>query len=152
MNDPSCCPTCGATTVEYSFWLNLGLVTALGKLARAGGRAKRSELKLTNSEYTNFVKLSYWGLAIQPADEQGKVRGRPWEITYRGRLFLGGHIVMLKSAVTYRGKVRRLEGKMVRVTDVDPDWKTAEWYVETRVSAGPPGPEPVQHELAGMGV
>ncbi|MEE8111350.1 MAG: hypothetical protein V3T54_01315 [Acidobacteriota bacterium] len=146
------CDKCGATMVEYRFRLNKGLVSCLGKLLKAGGQAIRRDLHLKNSEYTNFPKLAYWGLAEQKPDETGRRRGHPWEITQKGRFFLARATMAFGTVVTYRGKVLRIEDKPVWIDDVDPDYKLADWYALTRQPAGPLIPPDKQGRLPLMEV
>lgn len=141
------CPHCGATMVEYRFHINRGLVSCLGKLLKAGGEAIRRDLVLKNSEYTNFPKLAYWGLAEQEPDKEGRRRGRPWKITQKGHFFLARGTQIFSTVVTYRGKVVRIEDALVWIDDVEPDYKLADWYAMTRVPAGPEIPPDLQGRL-----
>jgi hypothetical protein len=127
--------------VEYTFRLNKGLVSCLAKLVRAGGPVLRRDLRLTHSQYTNFQKLAYWKMARQVPDERGRTRGRPWEATQFGDFFMRKATQAFREVVTYRRQVVRVQGPIVWVDQVDPDWKKAEWYVETRRAAGPDVPE-----------
>lgn len=137
--------------VEYKFRLSRGLVSSLGKLLKAGGPAHRQDLNLSNSQYTNFPKLAYWKLSKQIPDDDGRTRGRPWEITQQGKFWLSGLTQVYEQVVTYRGKFVRVEGKPVWISNVDPNWKQADWYVLTRLPAGPkitPGPSQGSLQLA----
>ena len=139
------CSQCGATTVEYKFRLSKGLVSCLGKLLKADGPAHRRYLHLTNSEYTNFPKLAYWKLSRQLQNADGRTRNQPWTITNMGKFWISGATQVFEQVVTYRGKFVRIEGEPVSISDVDPDWKKADWYVLTRESAGPEvDPKPKQ--------
>jgi len=113
------CPHCGAKMVEYRHRLNRGLVTVMRRLHAAGGRAKLADLDLTNSQWDNSQKLSYFGLIEKTFIAGRRVRGM-WEITDLGRRFLAGEASVRGVAVTYRGKVQSFEGGHVFVADIDP--------------------------------
>ncbi|MEM7624792.1 MAG: hypothetical protein AAF333_04105 [Planctomycetota bacterium] len=112
------CPTCGAKLVEYRHRLNRGLVTVLRRLHEAGGIAKLSDLGLTNSQWDNAQKLSYFELMVKHFRD-GKRVGGTWEITELGRHFLAGEATVPGVAVTFRGERVRFEGKTVGVREVE---------------------------------
>ena len=61
------CPTCGHQATAYTHNINASSVKALLQLVdfyEANKRpAKMKELSLTNSQYTNFNRLTYFSLA-----------------------------------------------------------------------------------------
>ena len=75
-------------SVAYTFKLNAGLVRGLKKLSdfylKGAKFARLKDLDLTNSEYSNFPKLRYWGFAYS--------NGHGWCPTSRGIKFLDDKI------------------------------------------------------------
>ncbi|QDP44264.1 hypothetical protein KGG70_gp20 [Streptomyces phage Celia] len=84
------CETCGQTKPEpKKYSLTPDLVSALTKVYAAGGEAlKRSDLDLTNTEYSNFRKLTYWALIENSVLPDGTVSQRLWSITELGIRFI----------------------------------------------------------------
>lgn len=113
------CEACGAKTVEYRHHLSNPLVIGLAKLERAGGGPiNLKEIDLTWSQRDNFQKLRYFGLVARCYREDGSRRNGVWEITGKGRMFLGGTVGVEQVAVTYRGETVRMEGDLVDAEDV----------------------------------
>jgi hypothetical protein len=111
------CPECGAKVVEYHFLLNRGLIQGLEKLANKR-ECELTDLGLTNSQYSNFPKLAYWGLV----ETDGKHTGY-WKATKLGYLFLEGRVNVPRGVWTYRGEVTRMDKDLVRAGDVIKEFK-----------------------------
>lgn len=126
------CPHCNAKMIEYKFSLNKGLVSCLYKLRAAGNRAEVSQLGLSNSQYVNFQKLAWWGLVrkIAGEDETERRRGGKWGVTKKGAKFLNNELSIPKYVFTYRGRVKRMEGPMIFLTDVKDGYKYKMDYIE----------------------
>lgn len=114
------CPHCNAKIVEYKHGLSKVLVRSLVKVAKRGAGAHRISEFLSKSEYTNFSKLQYWGLA-EKAD--GGERGGVWKVTQLGLEFIKGHIQLRQYAWSYRGELVRFDGNRIYVMDVTGGWK-----------------------------
>jgi len=113
MKEVRTCPTCGSKTLEYHFILNRGLIGGLAKLYDAGVSSALGDLNLTNSEYSNFPKLAYWGLIETDELHTGK-----WSLTKVGAEFLRGSVCIPKGVWTYRGKLVRTDKDLVYARDV----------------------------------
>lgn len=116
----SICPRCGSKLVHYSHKLSVPLVDALYKL-HAHGPGKVSDLDITHSQYNNFHKLRYWMLIKE-------VKNCQYEITPLGEMFLKGEINIPERAVTYLGKVVKLIGRLVEITDISPRFQVRADY------------------------
>ncbi len=111
------CPHCGAAMREYRHALGGGLVSALVAFARAGGGPIHLEkVNLSRHQWTNFQKLRYWEL-VAKAELPDRQKGI-WKMTQKGWLFVAGQLAIHQRAVTYRGKLERLEGSRVFVHQV----------------------------------
>ncbi len=126
------CPTCGAAMMEYRQVLNRPLVESLVKIASHNRPINLSILDLTRSAWNNFQKLRYWKL-VEKHFEDGKRVGGVWKVTELGRRFVAGEATVSKNAWTYRGEVRRYEGKEIHIWDVDAKFKTRpQWAKEAK--------------------
>ncbi len=115
------CGECGAKMVEYKFGLNRGLLAFLRELARIGEPATLDKLQLTNGQYGNHSLVRHWGLAemMEPADELEARKGGKWRLTDDGIRFLRGIYAVPKYIYTLRGKMTRICGPQVMVTDIE---------------------------------
>lgn len=120
MNSKTICPKCGTRLMHYKHRLSVPLVDALYKL-HEHGRAKIADLDITHSQYNNFHKLKYWNLIRQVDDCQ-------YEISPLGELFLRGEISIPSYAITYQGKVEKLDGNLVDVRNLDRKFWVREDY------------------------
>lgn len=108
------CAHCGGKIPKvFKHTLCKGLVSVLWKLYRTGKPTKLGELGLTNSEFANCQKLSYFRLA-QSVDGL-------WALTDRGFWFLSNRIEVEKYVHTKAGKVVEREGS-VKVSEIDSGW------------------------------
>jgi len=108
------CQCCGAKLVEYHHFLSRLLVNSLVTFWEEVGSASASlkDTRLSFSERTNFQKLRYWGLVVKGRQPS------TWSISSDGRAFLKGLLQMMEHAVTFRGELVRLEGRLVTAEDV----------------------------------
>lgn len=121
MNEIGACELCGSKIVEYKFGLNKGLLAFLVALVRAGKPVHIGELKLTNSQYSNYPKATYWGLAssMAPENEEESLKGGKWALTLKRLQFLRGNQAIPKYAVTLKGAVVRHEGPDIYVDGIE---------------------------------
>ncbi|AUG87252.1 hypothetical protein KGG77_gp16 [Streptomyces phage Omar] len=97
-------------------------VSGLGKLYLHGGQAlKRDELGLTNSEYSVFAKLAWFGLAQRESEQR-------WSITNLGIAFIEGRARVQSVAVTVDREFHHLEGELVRAGDLNEEFHFEEVY------------------------
>lgn len=111
-NNVSICPTCGTKIVEYKHSINKTLVSCLARLNMMGGRARLDKMQLDNTQFANFQKLRYFGLAI-PSNENNE-----WQITNHGVWFLQGRIQVSRFVFTKNAMVTRKSNELVFITDV----------------------------------
>ena len=78
------------------------------------------EIGLDKSEYGNFAKLQYWGLA-EKCDN--KERGGKWRVTENGWQFLEGRLAIPHGVTVYRKKVLERHGMLVTIRDLTGGWK-----------------------------
>ena len=71
-NNVFICPTCGTKIVEYKHSINKTLVSCLHRLNALGGRARLDKMQLDNTQFANFQKLRYFGLAV-PTNEHNEL-------------------------------------------------------------------------------
>jgi hypothetical protein len=120
------CECCGAPMVEYKHGISKGLARCIYRLAMAGGnQVPVKTLDLTNSQYVNFPKLKYWGLATnctENDDDSG--RGGIWTITEKGWAFVKGEISIPHFVILYRNVVKEFIGEELKIQDVSEGW----WY------------------------
>jgi len=95
------CECCGHIETAFTYTLNVGKVSALRKLVDYYEVTKKpvqlGDLKITNSQYTNFCHLVYFGLA--------KHVSGGWEPTEKGILFIENKISVMVPQVVMNGKV-----------------------------------------------
>lgn len=122
------CETCGHIETAFTQPLNEGKVNALRKLVDFyelhNRPAKMNELRLSNSQYTNFGHLAYWDFARY-------IKGSPsgWVPTDWGVKFIYGEATVLtpvaimnKSPLPYYHEAWKTHGKdprPVKVQDID---------------------------------
>ncbi|QAX95517.1 hypothetical protein SEA_BARTHOLOMEWSD_68 [Streptomyces phage BartholomewSD] len=105
-----------STTVEKRSRIGKNEVSGLGKLYLHGGAGlKRDDLELTNSEYSVFAKLAWFGLARREQEQR-------WSITDLGIAFIEGRARVQSVAVTVDREFDRLEGELVRAGDVNQEF------------------------------
>ena len=123
--EPELCPHCGAKMVEYTHSLSKSLVRAFFKAFRASASTGFFEVSqlpgMTHSQLANLQKLRYWDMIRRAPDSSAK--GGGWFITWRGRDFIEGRILLSKKVITYRAEVVKFEGRQVFVQDVTGGWK-----------------------------
>lgn len=119
---PTCCPSCGAKTVEYKHGLNLLLAQALVSAFYGSTSAFRNQqliftkpfkvadLGLSHSQQANFQKLAYWEFVSKVADG--------WILNPRGADFVLGRAPAPRFAWTYRGKFKRYDGDDILIYEV----------------------------------
>lgn len=102
---------------KHTHSLTPGLVETLRKMAvkvKATEKNKvhpRKDLDLTISEYNNFQKLQYWGLAIKEG-EKGY-----WMLTRTATEFLSNERTVPKKVTTLNSKKIEESDKKVDITD-----------------------------------
>ena len=106
------CPTCGHKIVEYKHSINKTLVSCLHRLSALGGRARLDKMQLDNTQFANFQKLRYFGLAI-PTNENNE-----WQITDRGVWFLQGRVQICRFVLTKNAVVVRESTELVFINEV----------------------------------
>lgn len=111
-NNVSICPTCGAKIVEYKHSINRTLVSCLHRLNSLGGRARLDKMQLDNTQFANFQKLRYFGLAV-PTNEHNE-----WQITNLGVWFLQGRIQVSRFVITKNAVVIRKSQEVVFINEV----------------------------------
>lgn len=110
------------TAVEKRYRIGKNEVAGLGKLYLHGGQAlKRDELGLTNSEYSVFAKLAWFGLTRREQEQR-------WSITDLGIAFIEGRARVQSVAVTVDREFIGLEGELVRAGDVNQEFYFEEVY------------------------
>lgn len=142
--DPARCPHCDATMVEYSHRLSCGILFALVRLYETAKTAPFPirELDLSHPQMSNFQKLQYWGLAemSKTADDR---KGGVWAVTLFGESFVHGHAGVKDIAVTYRGKVQRLEGDEVSISSVLEGYQYRGEFKDQAKESGAEDPTPM---------
>jgi len=119
------CEHCGASMVEYKRGFNVGLARCIYQISRRGGiNVDVSQMGLSNSEYSNFGRLRFWGLVEQDRNFDNKAKGGVWSMTEKGWEFAKGNIEIPKYVMTYRGVVVEELPEMVAIQDVTDGW----WY------------------------
>ena len=122
-NNTSICPACGRKITEYKHTINKTLVAGLARLNALGGRARIDRMGLDYTQFTNFQKLRYFGLAI-PTNEHSE-----WQITEQGVWFLQGRIQISRFVITRNANVVRKSTELVFIIQVKDcvdykiDWK-----------------------------
>lgn len=111
------CPTCGRRIIETPHGLNQTIIHGLWRLHNAGGRSRLDKLNLTNSQFTNFQKTQYFGLAIRAKDAEGKINNE-WILTNAGLEFLAGRRQMPKQVFVFNGKVSRVSTEKVYIDEI----------------------------------
>lgn len=111
-NNVSICPMCGHKLVEYKHTMNKTLVSCLARLNAMGGRARLDKMNLNNTQFSNFQKLRYFGLAI-PTNEHNE-----WQITNNGVWFLQGKIQIYRFVITKNATTIRQSDELVYITEV----------------------------------
>lgn len=111
-NNVSICPICGHKLVEYKHTMNKTLVSCLARLNAMGGRARLDKMNLNNTQFSNFQKLRYFGLAI-PTNEHNE-----WQITNNGVWFLRGKIQIYRFVITKNATTIRQSDELVYITEV----------------------------------
>lgn len=106
------CPCCGRKIVEYKHKLNKVLIKGLRSLKDAGGCERIDNLNLSSSEFNNFQKLGYFGLAVRSGINS------KWQITTKGVKFLGGVGRCEDYVITLNGRVIAKSGNEVLISDV----------------------------------
>ena len=111
-NNVSICPMCGHKLVEYKHTINKTLVSCLARLNAMGGRARLDKMNLNNTQFSNFQKLRYFGLAISTNEHN------EWQITNNGVWFLQGRIQISRFVMTKNAITIRESDELVYITEV----------------------------------
>lgn len=106
--------------VEYCHSLSAPMVQGLKRLLMAGGKANLKTLNLERNVWDNFQKLRYFNLVVRSTKDNGLRDNGVWEVTELGRNFLSGEATVPARVWTYRGEFRRVEGDLVKVSDLLP--------------------------------
>lgn len=115
------CSACGQNLPRaFKHTLSKGLIGCLWKLYHSKRPCQLRDVGLTTTEFANFQKLSYFRLAWSSGDG--------WELSARGLLFLGNRIEVAKHVFTKAGKVVEQSQQLIRVSDVDENWKDRYWF------------------------
>lgn len=123
MKNYSICPTCGHKSVDYKHSINKTLISSLARLYQAGGTSRLDRLGLNNTQFTNFQKLRYFNLVVQPNNSN------EWQITKLGVWFLQGRIQVAQYVITRNANVVRTSPELVFINQVKDcvefkqDWK-----------------------------
>jgi len=148
-----CCPTCGASMVEYKHGLSKALVEGLVRLFRQRKPVNLSVLSLTRNQWDNFQKLRYWDLVAKYREDGGVPgKGGVWTITSKGIDFVLGRIIVPRHVWTYRGERRRYDGADIGISDVwkgaMPDYEFMSDYAKKAVSVVPDTSKEQEGQLA----
>ena len=111
-NNVSICPECGHKIVEYKHTINKTLVVGLARLNALGGRARIDRMGLDYTQFTNFQKLRYFGLAV-PTNQNSE-----WQITDHGIWFLQGRIQISRFGITRNANIVRKSTELVFINEV----------------------------------
>jgi hypothetical protein len=106
------CPTCGQKIVRYKHSLNRTLISCLWRLHSVGGRARLDEMSLNNTEFTNFQKLRYFGLAMPTGSHN------EWILTRLGLEFLRAQRKVSKFVFTQNACVVMHSVELVFVQEI----------------------------------
>lgn len=126
---------CGALAVEHKQKLNKVMVKGLVKVAEISmhGPVHLKDAITDYSQRCNFQKMRWFGLVEKSHDADGKRLVGKWNITKKGRLFLGGVGYCYPIAWTWRGRTVRFEGEPIEITDVVHDVRLREdWAADAR--------------------
>lgn len=107
------CPICGRKSTEYRHGMTKTLVSCMWHLNCAGGRARLDKMGLGNSQFTNFQKLQYWGLAVSAGGRRAE-----WILTAAGTEFLQGRRAVAKAVFTLNALVKRKSEELVFIHEV----------------------------------
>lgn len=117
--------------VEYTFSLNKGICDFLYKLYRIGVPVKTSNLVgKAYSQWTNYTKLAYWGLAVPVKNEESARKRGWWVITDLGKAFIENREKVSRVVVMYRNKVKRFEGPEVSASDISEGYLYVQDYAD----------------------
>lgn len=126
-NNVHICPTCGHKIVDYKHSMTKVLVSCLRKLYNAGGKSKKGPMNLTTTQFGNFQKLRYFGLAeLNPKTQE-------WMLMPSGLAFLRGKIRVPRYIITRSGKVIGISPESIDITQVkDAVQYRVEWQEQAR--------------------
>lgn len=126
-NNVSFCPECGHKSVEYKHCINKTLTSCLARLNAMGGEARLDQMGLNNTQFANFQKLRYFGLAYSVGENN------VWKITEIGILFLKGRVAVSKYVITKNANIARTSEDGVYITDIkDCVQYKIEWQEQAR--------------------
>lgn len=111
-NNITICPTCGQEIVRYKHGLNRTLISCLWHLHNVGGRARLDKMDLNNTEFTNFQKLRYFGLALPTGSNN------EWILTRLGLSFLQGRRKISRFVYTQNARVVMQSTEQVFIGEV----------------------------------
>jgi len=114
--EPEYCPCCGLRIpTEYKHGLTKVLIKGLVDLYNTPNKqANLNQLIQNKTEYTNFQKLRYFGLAIPLRKEDNG----EWVVTNKGRWFLRGQIPCERFVWTRAARVVRMSAETLFITEV----------------------------------
>jgi hypothetical protein len=110
-NNITICPACGQKIVEYKHGLNRTLISCLWHLHNTGGQAQLDKMDLDNTQFTNFQKLRYFGLAVSVGQHN------EWLLTAAGKEFLRGRGRVSRFVITRNARVIRQSDERVFVQE-----------------------------------
>lgn len=106
------CPLCKQKIVQYKHCLNKTLINNLSKLYQSGGQSRLDVMKLSHSEFTNFQKLRYFGLAYNDKNTN------EWILTRKGKAFLSGQENVSKFVITENANVVEFSEEKVFISQI----------------------------------
>lgn len=109
------CPHCKQLMNVYKRSLRKGLVEALIKLDQRGW-SRSSDLDLPIGINADFSKMRFWGLIYKPTDDRNV-----WDITGKGKRFLGGLIKIPKYVYIYNNSVEKYSSEMILSEEIMPE-------------------------------
>lgn len=129
-NNVHICPTCGHKIVDYKHSMTKVLVSCLRKLYNAGGISRKGPMNLTTTQFGNFQKLRYFGLAYQEAKTSA------WHILPLGEEFLKGTVKIPRYVITRCGTTIGISPDVIDITQVK---DAVQYRVEWQEQATPDG-------------
>jgi len=118
------CPCCGGAAKVYARKINMQMIKALIVLGRnSKGMPPSLLMRLADVQGGDYGKLRHYGFVREDNEPE---RGIVWYVTQRGIAFLRGDIQVPHRMILYQNKCLGFDdSKMVRVTDIHPDFSLA---------------------------
>lgn len=119
------CPCCGQFAKEYRRALNSGMAKALVSMYQAdpylGWLHKPTVLRGVGSSARDESLLRFWGLLEESTEPRGDGgRSGWWRVTYSGKAFVKGWLLVPSHVRIYNGRSLGLEGDLISIKDVLP--------------------------------